>query len=189
MTYRDIPLEVIPELLEIDLANARFWWRERSRAMFQDDGDWKTWNKRFAGIEAGLSRNPSGYRQITLLGRSVPLHHLVWALAHGAWAPQGMPLDHIDGNKLNNRPSNLRLATPSQNARNRSAQAQSSSRFLGVSRRTKKRRSPVYEAVIWADGEQEYLGQYPCEKEAALAYNIAAARLHGDFAKFNEVFA
>lgn len=56
-----------------------------------------------------------GYLRVCLMGREYRLHRLVWLWVHGTHVPDGMTLDHINGVKTDNRISNLRLATVSQN--------------------------------------------------------------------------
>ena len=90
--------------------------------------------------------------------------------------------DHIDGDGLNNQKYNLRPATRSQNAANRSKREGFSSSFLGVSWSTK---SQKWHAQIVKDGKRFHLGMFRDEVDAAQAYNLAADELHGEFARFN----
>jgi hypothetical protein len=97
-------------------------------------------------------------------------------------APAGVCVDHIDGNGLNNRKSNLRLASSSQNNCNRKAFSNRSSKYKGVSRakgRTKWRASICYQ------GLKENLGYFKNEEDAARAYDKAAKECQGEFANLN----
>jgi ribosomal protein S14 len=89
--------------------------------------------------------------------------------------------DHKDGNGLNNRRSNLRLSTASQNGANTPARPGASA-FKGVSRCSKTSR---WRAYIRADGRQIHLGQFDSESEAAAAYDRAAMQMWGEYAKTN----
>lgn len=89
-------------------------------------------------------------------------------------------IDHRNGNGLDNRSSNLRLATYSENAQNQSQRRRSSSKFKGVSRRGNH-----WVAVITKNGTQKYLGRFSSEEGAARAYDREAAALHGEFSRLN----
>lgn len=98
-------------------------------------------------------------------------------------ARPGDVVDHIDGDRLNNRRSNLRLATARQNAMNTRAHYDGSSRFKGVWRNAKKGRP--WCAGICVRGVRMHLGVFQTEEAAARAYDAAALLAHGDFAKLN----
>lgn len=90
--------------------------------------------------------------------------------------------DHIDLNGLNNQRYNLRIATKGQNSVNRPPTKNSVSRYKGVSPMKKR-----WQVHIVKDGVQTYLGLYKSETEAAIAYNEAAKKLHGEFAYLNKI--
>jgi len=97
-------------------------------------------------------------------------------------APDGMEVDHIDGNGLNNQKSNLRLCTHSQNQANRKMQKNNRSGFRGVSWRKRERR---WAAVVSIDGKRRYLGYFISIYDAAKARDNVVASHFGDFAKLN----
>ncbi len=97
--------------------------------------------------------------------------------------PEGMCVDHINHNGLDNRKANLRPATRAQNARNRQKQRGSfHSKYKGVTRYTQPKQ---WGAKIMVDGESKFLGCFDDEIEAAKAYDMAAKKYHGDFASLN----
>lgn len=91
-------------------------------------------------------------------------------------------VDHVDGNPLNNMKSNLRLATPAQNAHNRRMKMSGESQYKGVAL---QRASGRWVAHIGYGGAQHYLGIYTSELSAAYAYDMAAREHHGEFAFTN----
>jgi hypothetical protein len=96
--------------------------------------------------------------------------------------PVGMERDHINGNGLDNRRSNLRVCTRKQNAIN--CKAKPGKRFKGVTPFAKSKQKP-WGAQIHKDGKHYWLGAFATEEEAAKAYDIAAIRLHGEYARVN----
>jgi hypothetical protein len=90
-------------------------------------------------------------------------------------------VDHIDLNGLNNHRNNLRLCSQDQNCRNRRvSKNKKSSKYKGVYHVRK-----VWMAIITSEGLRVYLGRYKSAEEAAHAYNVAAAKLYGDYACLN----
>lgn len=97
-------------------------------------------------------------------------------------AKKGEEIDHINGNTLDNRKGNLRKVTRSQNEWNRKKQSNNTSGYKGVifSRDRYVARIKVLKKVY-------YLGAFKDKKEAALAYNYAALKYHGEFALLNKI--
>lgn len=125
--------------------------------------------------------NGKVYAYASVTGGSVYMHRLI------AGTPEGMETDHVNGDGLDNRRANLRLATPSQNRANmgkprRPDGGRHSSRFKGVA--WDKSRG-LWRAAITVDGRTTNLGRYVCEAEAARAYDSAAAAAWGEFAWLN----
>ena len=97
-------------------------------------------------------------------------------------AGRGEKVDHVDGDPLNNRRSNLRFATSAQNAAN-SYKVKSASGYKGVFRG--KGKTVPWDAKIRIDGKVRHLGCFATREEAARVYDDAARRLHGQFARLN----
>jgi ribosomal protein S28E/S33 len=95
---------------------------------------------------------------------------------------KGIEVDHINGDTLNNRRENLRLATPRQNRFNRRKQVISSNPYKGISFDKKKKK---WAAKIKRDGKLHWLGRFRTPEEAARAYDKAAVELFGEFARLN----
>lgn len=95
-------------------------------------------------------------------------------------APKGLVVDHINGDTLDNRRSNLRVCTNAQNLRNQKPVGSKGAKGVCWRERTQK-----YRATICLNYKRTELGGFETENEAALAYDIAALRLHGDYARLN----
>jgi hypothetical protein len=106
-----------------------------------------------------------------------------WVLVHRhiMAAPAGSPVDHRDGNGLNNRRSNLRLATNSLNQANRGAVPGSSSAFKGVTAMPGQR----WVARVHTDDTTYHLGTFMSEEDAARAYDWKAFSTWGSYALLN----
>jgi len=123
--------------------------------------------------EAGWVKS-SGYRVVSLNKRVVPTHHLVWCIFNGDFIEAGKDIDHVNGNKLDNRIENLRVATRSENLLNKRPYGKTSP-YKGVYQHTSGR--------FYARFREDYLGIYDTAEEAALVWN-RAARLSDDYGPF-----
>ncbi len=106
---------------------------------------------------------------------SVSLHRTILG------EPAGAKVDHEDGDGLNNRRSNLRRASHSENLRNQRRRADNTSGFKGVS--PSRRTSRKWTARITIEGQRKRLGYFDTPEEAHAAYVEASRRLHGNFAR------
>lgn len=126
---------------------------------------------------AGCLR-PNGYRTIAV-DREVNLaHRLAWLLVYGEW-PDG-DLDHINGERDDNRIVNLRLATRAQNNMNARRPCSNTSGYKGASFCRGK-----WDARIGIDGKDVYLGSFDTPEEAHAAYANAASKVFGEFARLD----
>lgn len=126
------------------------------------------WSKKRRGIKTGLqlgTDNGFGYLRITVFGKSYYSHRLAWFYVHGVWPNQ---IDHINGNKSDNRIVNLRSVNIQQNAQNKTkAQKNNDSKILGVSWHKKAKK---WQAHICIYKQRKYLGLFECVKDAEKAY-------------------
>lgn len=97
--------------------------------------------------------------------------------------PKGMMVDHINGDGLDNRKSNLRICTHAENNRNRKPDF--GRKYKGVS---KDSHSPkLWRAQISINNRRTFIGLFKTEVEAAIAYNTEAKKHHGKYARINEL--
>jgi len=94
--------------------------------------------------------------------------------------PDGFQIDHIDSDGLNNRRSNLRLATHAENARNGRIRKDNTSGFKGVGWNAPNKK---WRAEIKVDNKKYYLGCYETIDMAYAAYVAASEKMHGEFAR------
>lgn len=104
-------------------------------------------------------------------GRTIPMHREILN------TPNGLEVDHINGNRLDNRKENLRNCTKHENMRNREASKSNSSGFKGVIFQKGR-----YVARIGFGGKLYHLGRFSTAEEASEAYKNACEKFHGDFA-------
>lgn len=118
---------------------------------------------------------PRGYRRVRFAGKEYSAHRLAWFFIKGEWPP--LLVDHRNLDKGDNRFSNLRLATYSQNTINAMSKG---SLPRGV---TLHRGVGKFQAQIKADGKNHYLGLFETPEQAHAAYVSASQELHGEFAR------
>jgi hypothetical protein len=109
--------------------------------------------------------------------RPVPFHQLVMGYSNG------LVIDHINRNKLDNRRANLRLCTATENSYNKSKPKNSSGKYKGVTKRGKK--NPSYIASITKNGNKHEIKGCLTEEDAAKMYDIMAEELFGQYAAKN----
>ena len=129
-----------------------------------------------AGDEAGCIVD-SGYRLVVVKYCRIYIHRLAWMLCHGGW-PTGI-LDHANMDRLDNRLTNLRPATESQNRANQKPRAKSG--FKGV---VKFKHANSFMAQISENGQHKYLGCFKTAEAAHAAYRAAATQAFGEHARF-----
>ena len=157
--------ERLREILHYDPETGEFRWLQRMS------------NRAKVGDIAG-SAAEGGYRRMRIAGRSYRAHQLAWLYMTGEW---GRPtIDHRDRDPANNRWSNLRRATQSNNNANRRRQRDNTSGFKGVHF---DRKSERWIARLGKNGRSFYLGRFATAQAAHEAYVAAARELFGEFAR------
>lgn len=172
-TKARVSVDYLRKRLVLEPETGKLYWRECEDLPLK-------WNTRYAGKEAFTAVCARGYKRGSINNQPYLAHHVVFALATGSWYVKSV--DHRDGNTLNNRPSNLREATLSQNQANKRQSSANPHKGITLDKRTGK-----WIAQIRKNGKNFRLGSFVRAEDAAKAYDEAAKQLHGGYARTNEV--
>lgn len=156
MTDREL-MQMALDALEYNLETGELFWKAAR-------------GSRKAGSKAGVI-NGKGYLCVQLGGKSYLAHRLIWIMAYGIEPAE--QIDHINGNKTDNRLCNLRNVTNRQNQYNqRKPRSDNQSGYLGVSRYGNR-----WMACIKINGKTNHIGYYNTPEQASEAYKTAK-RIH-----------
>lgn len=159
--------EYLKSILDYDPETGAFTWKHRPNGP-------RHWNTKYAGTRAGSLEPVSGYERISINDRIFKAHRLAWV-----WMTGDSPdeeIDHINGDRLDNRWANLRLATHGQNQAN--CKTWNKFGLKGVTKCGNR-----FLAKITKNHEYHYLGLFATPEEAHAAYMKAAREMHGEFAR------
>lgn len=168
--------ERLRDILDYDPESGTLSWRARPRKTVRSNRR-GIGNTRWAGKPAG-STHSSGHRNISIDGERYFAHRVIWKWMTGE-EPE-FEVDHADTDKANDRWSNLRLATHSQNSINRPIRPDNTSGARGVDWNKAKGK---WRVRIHADGRCHSVGYFVDLESARAAYAKAAAGLHGEYAR------
>lgn len=165
--------EVLRQLLRYEPDTGKLFWKERGPEWFSNGGAGREaaarrWNSRLAGREA-FTASVSGYRSGCLFDQCQFAHRVVWAIMTNAWPVE---IDHINGNRQDNRWINLREASHASNQKNYPTPKSNTSGVMGVywAKDVNK-----WRATIRANGKKVCLGSYDGFDDAVAAQMAARA--------------
>jgi hypothetical protein len=182
MKYSPMPnLNILNEAIEYDPNTGILKWKVRPLSHFtatpkrSAEHICKNWNSRHAGNEID-NISTVGYIRVVIDKELYQAQRIAYYMFYG-YLPD-VKVDHINKNRLDNRISNLRLATDGQNVSNSDLRIDNKTGLRGVD---KLKRNGKYRASIRVNSKTMYLGEYLCPAAASFAYQIAADKYHGDF--------
>jgi len=158
------------KLLRYEPETGFLYWLARPESMFPCKCAQHRWNVRFAGKQAFAVKMENGYAKSSILGRQVLAHRAVWAFANGEWPKY--QIDHIDGDRMNNRIENLRDVPEVINRRNACRNQKTTAPYNGV---TQNKRTGNWVARIHYDGLSHHVGVFATLDEAVTARKTAEA--------------
>lgn len=159
--------EVLNEILDYEQSSGLLFWRKREAKWFSTEASANAWNAKHAGKRVAESKYGRGYSFVYIMGKKMMAHRVIWAMVRGKW-PSGV-IDHIDRNPRNNRISNLRDVTQSENLQNQSKR-KSESGETGVSWDQRRSR---WVARIGSDKKGIFLGHFRLKADAINARKMA----------------
>lgn len=172
------PAALMRAAFDYEPNTGRIFWKARTAEMVAAFGlrtrqPIKDWNARYAGREAFTADNGKGYRVSLIFGCMARAHRVAWAIHYGAWP--ALFLDHINGDRADNRISNLRQVDFVENGRNARLSTSNRSGQPGVQWYARKRK---WRSRITVKGRKIDLGYYDLFS-AAVAARKAAERKYG----------
>lgn len=178
-------IEYLNECFEVDFEAGILMWKERPRKHFYSNQSWKRFNTIFAGKKVGWVNKIKHCKRVCINESNYLVHRIIFAMYKNN-IEIAEQIDHKDNDgSLNNKITNLREATASNNKANQKIQKNNKSGYKGVYFHT---RDKMYAAQINCNGRKYHLGYFNSAIEAARAYDRKALKLHGEFARTNFSF-
>lgn len=167
--------DLLRQLLRYEPETGKLYWLPRGIEWFPEgerrNNAQAIWNARFAGKEA-LGADGRGYKRGCVLKDYLFAHRVAWAIHYGRWPVD--QLDHINGDKSDNRISNLREVTNAQNAKNTKRHRDNKSGRTGVFQLQHRN---VWLAFIMSGGKRQHLGHFRTFEDACAARSAAEREL------------
>lgn len=177
-----VPIDLLRQVLRYEPETGKLFWRPRSAALIGGEGiiakmNYASFNQRFAGKECFRLVSHDGYLHGTLFNWKYPAHQVIWALVHGVWSTKEMQVDHINGNRADNRLANLRLVPEIVNLRSRVRRAYKHGGEKGIALNQSNMKWQV--TVPLGGGRNRYIGCYEQIETARIARDAAEKALKG----------
>lgn len=167
----EITRQRVAEYYNYDAKTGNLTFKERPESDFKEPKSYRLHLSR-VGKKAGCI-NSDGYVAVYVDRKFYTAHKIVWLLVYGEWISPKYQIDHINGDRSDNRIENLRVVTHSENARNAGINKKNTSGTKGVSWNKKHKR---WVPNIRANGIRLYLGQFKTLEEAIIARRTAESK-------------
>lgn len=158
--------DVLMKLLSYDPDTGLFVWKTRPRELCPSDRSWNTFNSKSAGKKAFATKCVNGYLAGRLFGKDYYAHRIAWKIHYGC-DPVNQ-IDHINGNRTDNRIKNLREVTHRENSLNQKHRSTNTSGHMGVDIDRGK-----WRAHITIHGKFKHIGYFDTMVEAIAARKAA----------------
>jgi hypothetical protein len=159
---------LLRKLLRYEPETGKLFWLPRSAEIMPPGLHAAAWNGKYAGKEAFTATGSHGYRASRVCNVQCLAHRLIWAFVHGSW-PEGQ-IDHINGDRQDNRIANLRVVDAATNARNKCISSRSTSKIAGVYWAA---HAGKWRAEIKVGQKRQHLGYFTDKSAAAFARKTA----------------
>lgn len=161
---------LLRKLFSYDPITGKLFWKSRKVGVVSDARGTAIFNALYAGKEAFTCISAQGYPSGRLLGKGCTAHRVIWKILHDDEPEQ---IDHINGDRADNRSANLRAATQHINSRNAAMPFDNTSGRVGVGWDREKKK---WIAQIGHRGRNHHLGRYRKFEDAVAARSAAERR-------------
>ena len=166
-------VEMLNAMLRYEPETGFLFWKERDVSTFVDGGhsadhNCKKWNSRFKGKRAFTAKKGDGYLHSNLMGKWLSAHRVIWKMVHGV---DPRTIDHINGDRSDNRLENLRSVSMSENLKNSARQKRFTNPHVGVRRTT----HGAWQAYLNHNGKFVGLGCHDTVEKAIEVRRLAQA--------------
>ena len=172
MSAKSLPSpELLRQLLRYEPDTGKLYWKERTPNMFKRERDCKGWNLKFSGKEAFTAKTANGYHHGAINCTNYYAHRIIFSMAYGSLSHG--EIDHVNGDKSDNRLGNLREVSHAENMKNAKIQKNNVSGFSGVHYEMSSRK---WRATISVDGKVKGVGRFSNKDDAIAARKEAEAK-------------
>ena len=149
-----LTVEDLHSIFHVDFEKGLLFWKPRSRDVFKTGRSYTTWNKRFSEKQAFTANMSKGYKHGGIFGQPYLAHRVILAMKLGYWPDF---VDHINGDRSDNRVSNLRSVTYTENRCNSKIPSSNTSGHVGVSWNNRDKKWTAY---ICLNKKRKALGNF-----------------------------